>query len=275
MQAGLPDGLTPPEGLRPAQLGVVLLGKVILGHASATLVDLAQRGFLSIDEAGDGIRQDWLLTDLRGQAAGSRPLGFEAALLDGLFSERPAVHLSKVGDELAPALDRFRAQLRRDAIRHGWLRRWRRGQRRPGGEKLLRQILIFRRQLRALIATGDARALERMAPYAMIFGLGPSTVNLTDASGAGAAPDRRSEVPWSRSDRFARSWLAACTGFSVSGRKNHSRPTQSGDFVHQWSAQHDHHSHPTHGHSSGFGGGYGDHGGGHHGGFDGAGHSGF
>src|SRR5690242_8761967 len=37
---------TPPEGLRPAQLGIVLLGRVIVGHASATLVDLAQRGLI-------------------------------------------------------------------------------------------------------------------------------------------------------------------------------------------------------------------------------------
>ena len=33
----------PPDGLRPGQLGVVLLGRVIVGGIAATLVDLAGR----------------------------------------------------------------------------------------------------------------------------------------------------------------------------------------------------------------------------------------
>jgi hypothetical protein len=48
MQAERSQALMPPEGLRPAQLGIVLLGRVIVGHASATLVDLAQRGLIGI-----------------------------------------------------------------------------------------------------------------------------------------------------------------------------------------------------------------------------------
>ena len=48
MQAGQPKSVTPPEDLRPAQLGIVLRGRVILGHVTATLVDLAQRGFLGL-----------------------------------------------------------------------------------------------------------------------------------------------------------------------------------------------------------------------------------
>ena len=87
MQEGRAQSLTPPEDLRPAQLGIVLLGRVILGHISATLVDLAQRGFLRIEAIpGDG-DPDWLLTSLRDQAAGrSVLLRFEATLLDGLFA---------------------------------------------------------------------------------------------------------------------------------------------------------------------------------------------
>ena len=44
------DSVTPPGGLRPAQLGIVAVGRVVLGHLSATLADLAQRGFLRIAE---------------------------------------------------------------------------------------------------------------------------------------------------------------------------------------------------------------------------------
>jgi hypothetical protein len=39
--------------------------------------------------------------------------------------------VSEIGDVLLPALNRFRAQLRRDAVRHGWLRRWHTDKRTP------------------------------------------------------------------------------------------------------------------------------------------------
>jgi hypothetical protein len=65
MQGGQPKDLTPPGNLRPAQLGIVLVGRVILGHVTATLVDLAQRGFLRIEEVDGQADPSWLLTDLR------------------------------------------------------------------------------------------------------------------------------------------------------------------------------------------------------------------
>lgn len=98
------------------------------------------------------------------------PLGFEMTLLDGLFGHQPQLRLSKIGDVLRPALNRFRAQLRRDAARHGWLRRWHADKRTPHGEQLVTQIHRFRRELRTLAAAGDSAALRVLAPYAMIFG---------------------------------------------------------------------------------------------------------
>jgi hypothetical protein len=50
----------PPADLRPAQLGIVLLGRVILGHIAAMLVDLAQRGFILIEEIPGVDDRDWL-----------------------------------------------------------------------------------------------------------------------------------------------------------------------------------------------------------------------
>lgn len=77
MDAGQAPGPRPPADLRPAQPGIVLVGRVIFGHVSATLVDLAQRGFLSLEETHDGLDEthdgaggDWLLIDRRsGQVA--------------------------------------------------------------------------------------------------------------------------------------------------------------------------------------------------------------
>jgi hypothetical protein len=273
MQEERAQRLTPPGELRPAQLGIVLLGRVILRHISATLADLAQRGFLGIDEVpGDG-EPDWLLTDLRDPGAGrSALLRYEATLLDGLFARQGVVRLSEIGRALIPALSRVRAQLRRDAVRQGRLRRWHRDQRTPGGEQLLRQIHVFRRDLRGLAASGNPGALAGLAPYAMVFGLKvPSAISF-GADGTPTAQHRETEAQWSHSDRFATSWLAACAGFSHSPGHGH-RSAPSDDFAHQWSAPRDH-GHGSHGHGSGhggYGGSHGDFGGGHGGG---AGHGG-
>ena len=128
---------------------------MILGHVSATLVDLAQRGFLDIEEVDGSPGPDWRVADLRHQVAGQRLLPFEVALLDGMFARQSVVLLSEIDSALVPALDRFRTLLRRDAVRNGRLRRWRRDKRTPEGERLLGQIQEFRRELRALAASSS------------------------------------------------------------------------------------------------------------------------
>jgi len=207
MQGAEPKDLTPPGNLRPAQLGIVLVGRVIRGHISATLVDLAQRGFLRIDEVKGQVGQAWLLTDLRDQEADQNSLlRFEVTLLDGLFARQSTVRLPEIGEALIPALNRFRAELSRDAVRHGRLRRSHRDQRPPPDERLLKEINDFRRELRKLAASGRTEALADLIPYAMIFGLGPPAITIDDGQDATTAQRRADEVPWSQSDRFATSW---------------------------------------------------------------------
>jgi len=182
MHAGAQPVPTPPEGLRPAQLGCVLLGQTVIGHVSATLVHLAQRDLLDIDPAADGTDPDWLLTDVRSTGLTGEVLAdFEATLLDGLFTNQRAVRLSEVNQALIPTLNRFRAQVRRDAVRHRWLRRWHRDTRTARGELLLRKIHRFRWDLRALSAGGDSESLVSLAPYAIVFGLaGASAIGVRD-----------------------------------------------------------------------------------------------
>lgn len=108
MQGRQPTDMTPPGNLRPAQLGIVLVGRVVLGHVTATLADLAQRGFLRIDEVNGQAVPGWLLTDLRDQTADRDSLlRFEVTLLDGLFAPQPTVRLSDIGQGLVPVLNRF------------------------------------------------------------------------------------------------------------------------------------------------------------------------
>jgi hypothetical protein len=47
MGGHLTEKLAPPQDLRPAQLGIILVGRVIVGHIGATLTDLCQHGFFA------------------------------------------------------------------------------------------------------------------------------------------------------------------------------------------------------------------------------------
>jgi len=80
--AGVPGA---PGGLRAGQLGVIVIGRVIMGDIAVTLADLAQRKLLIVSETGgDG---DWLLSPSAGIAPDreqSPLLGYEKRLLDAL-----------------------------------------------------------------------------------------------------------------------------------------------------------------------------------------------
>jgi len=259
MGGHLTEKLAPPQDLRPAQLGIILVGRVIVGHIGATLIDLCQRGFLRIEDAPDGDDAQWMLTDRRKHAPGPGVplLPFETVLLDGLFRSQPQVCLPQAGVGLLPVIDQVRAELRRDAVRPGRLRRWRQDRRTERGEQLLRQIQGFRRVLRGRVLSG-AGVPAALAPYMMIFGLAAAP-----GAGAGihddAATRPAGEIPWARLDVFAVAW-DAWVNESCGGNAN-GRP---GDFVHRWHvpASHDH---VNPGHHSGYDG-YGESG---HGGFDG------
>lgn len=259
--------LAPPGGLRPAQLGVVLVGRVMLSHIGATIVDLAGRGFLTI-EMTEGDPPGWRLTFLDEEPADL--LEYERILLDALFGGRKSIVLESLPDWMPVFLDKVRSEIVRDAIAGGRLGSRSRRQiavllgrrirhdRNPGrrtgiGEELLRDGKAFKRALRAVADVGDTETLKVFAPYAMIFGL--------DAPIAGNQPGAQTRS-------FTTRWLKACGG---------ARDTNE---VQWWwdptaGASHDHargdgaHS----GHGSAHGGLDGWHGGGfdggHGGGFDG------
>lgn len=273
--------LIPPQNLRPAQLGIVFLGRVVLGHLSATIADLAYRGVLAVAEApGD----DWLLTDLRGRPTGhDKLLSFEKRLLDGLFAGgRAEVALSDLGPELMDALDWARQSLRRDAVRQGWLgrgwlRRLRQDPRTPRGEQLLTSIREFRRELRALAASGDLERRPDLVPYAMVFGRGSEDAFGFTAGDDEPAQPRDDEMWWKQAGAFGRSWLSACA--VTAANCHHGHHGQPGDFAHEWGVPAGHgHGHGNSGHDghggysghdgySGYGSGDGGFGGHHGGGF--------
>ena len=159
------DDLEPPRGLKPAQLGVVLVGRVIASHASATLIDLAGRGTVSIAPAAAA--GDW---ELRRVLARTALPPFEEALAGTLLSTSAPVPLSELGGRLPDALERFKNSVIRDAVHHGWLRRIGHA-RTPAGEELSREAGAYRGRLRHLKASGPAAAFAGCLPYAVVFGL--------------------------------------------------------------------------------------------------------
>ena len=202
------DALLPPDGLRPGQLGVVLLGRVIIGDIAATLVDLASREIVQVAEDQDA--GGWLLGVPPGAAPGSRDqlLGYEKALVRGL----PAGRLAGI-DELCgtyrAAMDRARARLIADAVRRGWIKRLRRYERTERGEELARRVRSFQRDLRRLRAEQGESALEGgLLPYALHFGL-----------------VRSGELPLAR---FAGAWVTACA-LLPGWRRAEPRRRRSGD----------------------------------------------
>jgi len=160
-----------PGGLRPGQMGVVVLGRVIMGDVAVTLVDLAQRGRVDVTESGDSdtATADWMV------AARSRPNqlpGYEQILLDGLADYDAPARLSVLAAEFSLVLGRVRTDLIREAVHSGWLRHWRHGQRTPQGEELARQLHAFRDELQQLKAEhGEDVLIRDWLPYALHFGL--------------------------------------------------------------------------------------------------------
>jgi hypothetical protein len=161
------EELKPPGGLKPAQLGVVLLGRVVASHAAATLADLAVRGIISVAPSGEA--GDWELS----RVAARKPAfleQFEQALAGSVLPGPAPVLLSGLGDRLPDAVGRFRDSVIKDAVHHGWLRRFGHA-RTPAGDELRREARLFRGRLRSLKASGPAADFAACLPYAVLFGL--------------------------------------------------------------------------------------------------------
>lgn len=116
-----PVEFVPPEGLRPGQVGTLVDFAANPLDVTATIVDLAVRGYLvieEIDEAGWFRSEDWKLT--RTKESGDGLLQYERVLLAGLFRDGDEVTLSDLHDEFASRMQEIRDALERDAVARGW-----------------------------------------------------------------------------------------------------------------------------------------------------------
>jgi len=158
------------KGLKPGEISLVVLGRVVMGDIAVTLVDLAQRDLLRAEETDDGA--DWLLSPLHGVSARRAIAEYETKLLEQLTDRGQAVLLSSLAADLGQDLGKVRRALEHGAVAQGWVRRMHHDQRTPKGEELARRVRSFQRELRKFKSDGGEEALGgTLLPFALRFGL--------------------------------------------------------------------------------------------------------
>lgn len=146
---------SPPDGLRPAQLTFLRRGAGGSADVLATIVDLAQRGYLTLQPVTGGAsraRSDYMLT-WNGAPAADRPAPYEWDLVTGVFDGQPSTTLAAVGTRWPGLRSRMRRQLAEDAEARGLIGRGAPTARRAfviGGVLLV--VLSFTTAIAALIA---------------------------------------------------------------------------------------------------------------------------
>jgi uncharacterized protein (TIGR04222 family) len=134
-EAETPVEFVPPDGLRPGQLGTLIDFEANPLDVTATIIDLAVRGYLKIEELDKEWYQrkhDWKLTKLDKPGELHH---YERTLYDGLFKDGDEVNLSDLHDKFAERMSKVREQLLDDAMKQGWFAR------QPGTVKVLFVLL--------------------------------------------------------------------------------------------------------------------------------------
>ncbi|WP_246064498.1 DUF2207 domain-containing protein [Nonomuraea longispora] len=114
----------PPDGVRPGQIGTLVDEQADVVDVTATIVDLAVRGHLRIDEQPRQTYDapDWMLVRLP-DAPVNTLLPYERTLYDAVFDGRDAVLLSQLSGSFATHLGAVRDALYADVVEQGWFAR--------------------------------------------------------------------------------------------------------------------------------------------------------
>jgi uncharacterized membrane protein YgcG len=116
-----PVEFAPPNGLRPGQIGTVVDEVANPLDVTASVIDLAVRKYLVIEEIpkkGWFGKPDWKLTKLKDPDRDL--LEYERELLDGLFEDGREVALSSLRTKFVSRLHSVQDALYRDAVARGW-----------------------------------------------------------------------------------------------------------------------------------------------------------
>jgi uncharacterized membrane protein YgcG len=110
----------PPDKLRPAQLGLILDESADKKDVTATIVDLAVRGYLTISEKKSGLflGKDWTLRST-GKAPNDLQL-YERVIWNGLFKGREEVKVSELREHFVVSLRAAQEALYADSAKQKW-----------------------------------------------------------------------------------------------------------------------------------------------------------
>jgi uncharacterized membrane protein YgcG len=113
----------PPEDLKPAQMGLILDERADALDVTATIIDLAVRGYIHIEEVESkswfGGSKDWKLT--RVKDADSALQAYEQALYEDIFAVKGSpVQISELRYKFASKLSEIQKQLYVDALSKEW-----------------------------------------------------------------------------------------------------------------------------------------------------------
>lgn len=129
-----PVEFVPPDDLRPGQVGTLADFTAHPLDVTATIVDLAVRKYLVIDEVpteSKWMRNDWKLTRLDKSDKDLKP--YEQALLEGLFRNGDEVQLSSLRQHFAARMRKVQKALMDDAMEQQWFTKRPDGQRAGAG----------------------------------------------------------------------------------------------------------------------------------------------
>ncbi len=116
---------TPPAGVQPGMVGTIMDEKADVVDVTATLIDLAVRGHLTLtnEERGRFRSDDWLLTRTTPPAGAVALAPYEQQLLDGVFASGNETRLSALKNTFAGTLKRVQATMYTEAVQRHWFRR--------------------------------------------------------------------------------------------------------------------------------------------------------
>ena len=112
-----PVEFVPPYGVLPGQVGTLVDEHANLVDVTATIVDLAVRGWLTIADLDD----DYELTSTQVAGKGTL-LPYETALMTALFASGPAVKLSDLKYKFRSELALIQNAMYDDVVTQGWYR---------------------------------------------------------------------------------------------------------------------------------------------------------
>jgi uncharacterized protein (TIGR04222 family) len=120
---GRDDGalqVEPPDKLRPGQLGTLVDERANPLDVTATIVDLATRGYLTIEELPSKHwlgKPDWALTRTKDPDG---LLQYERTLMNGLFRSHDTVRVSELRNKFAERMQKVQNALYDDVVAEGW-----------------------------------------------------------------------------------------------------------------------------------------------------------